>query len=82
MKILLVDDDDVLRSFLAKEVEARGCEVLQTDFGDGGLYLYQKNGPWEFELSDYRFISGPKIKEECSWSPRSTRSIRFSEWLS
>ena len=63
MKILLVDDDDVLRSHLAKELEARGYEVVQTHFGDGGLHLYKKSGPWEFVLSDFKFIPGPTIKD-------------------
>jgi len=52
MKILLVDDDDALLSFLAKKLEEGGYEVLQTHFGDGGLHLYQTHGPWEFVLSD------------------------------
>jgi DNA-binding NtrC family response regulator len=63
MKILLADDDDALLSFLAKELEARGYEVLQTHTGDGGLYLYKKNGSCEFVLTDYRFIPGTKIKD-------------------
>jgi CheY-like chemotaxis protein len=63
MKILIVDDEDALLSFLAKELEARGCEVLQTHIGDGGLCLYKKDGPFAFVLSDYRFIPGTKIKD-------------------
>src|ERR1700693_3448059 len=63
MKILIVDDDDGLRSFLAKELEARGYEAVPTHFGDGGLHLYQKNGPWEFVLTDFRFIPGTTIKD-------------------
>ena len=63
MKILLVEDDAALLWFLAKELEARGYEVLQTDTGDGGLYLYKKDGPFEFVLSDYSFIPRTKIKD-------------------
>ena len=63
MKILIVDDEDALRGFLAKELEARGYEVLQTPSGDGGLDIYKKNGPFAFVLSDYRFVSGTKIKD-------------------
>ena len=63
MKILIVDDEDALRGFLAKELEARGYEVLQTHSGDGGLDIYKKNGPFAFVLSDYRFVSGTKIKD-------------------
>jgi len=63
MRILVVDDDDALRSFLASELETRGFEVLQTHFGDGGLHLYKKDGPWELVLSDFKFIPGPGIKD-------------------
>ena len=63
MKILLVEDDEALLWFLAKELEARGYEVLQTHIGDGGLYLYKKDGPFEFVLSDYSFIPRTKIKD-------------------
>jgi two-component system, OmpR family, alkaline phosphatase synthesis response regulator PhoP len=63
MKILIVDDEDALLSFLAKELEERGYEVLPTHTGDEGLDLYKKNGPFAFVLSDYRFIPGTKIKD-------------------
>ena len=63
MKILIVEDDSTLLSFLARELQSRGYEVLQTHFGDGGLALYKKDGPWEFVLSDYKFIPGPTIKD-------------------
>jgi DNA-binding response OmpR family regulator len=36
MKILIVDDDDALLSFLTKELEAREFEVLPTHFGEWG----------------------------------------------
>lgn len=63
MRVLLVDDDDTLLSFLARELEARGFEVEQTHSGDGGLQLYKKDGPWVFVLSDYRFVPGVTIKD-------------------
>jgi DNA-binding NtrC family response regulator len=63
MKILIVDDEDALRGLLAKELEARGYEVLQTPSGDEGLDIYKKNGPFAFVLSDYRFVSGTTIKD-------------------
>jgi DNA-binding response OmpR family regulator len=62
MKILLVDDDDGLRSLIAKELESRGYEVVQTHFGDGGLHLFTKNRSFELVLSDYKFIPGQTIK--------------------
>jgi CheY-like chemotaxis protein len=63
MKILIVEDDDVLLSVLASKLEACGYKVLSTHFGDGGLSLYRKDGPFELVLSDYRFIPGPEIKD-------------------
>ena len=63
MKILIVEDDSAVLSFLARELESRGFEVVQTQFGDGGLDLYKKHGPFAFVLSDYRFVPGPEIKD-------------------
>ena len=63
MKILIVGGDDALLSFLTEELESRDFEVLPTHFGDGGLSLYKKHGPWEFVLSDFRFIASPEIKD-------------------
>ena len=34
MKILIVEDDSTLLSFLARELQSRGYEVLQTHYGD------------------------------------------------
>jgi DNA-binding NtrC family response regulator len=62
MKILIVEDDDVLLSVLTEKLQACGYQVVPTHFGDGGLSLYKKDGPFEFVLSDYRFIPGTEIK--------------------
>jgi DNA-binding NtrC family response regulator len=63
MKILIVCGDDALLSSLTDELECRGFEVLTTHFGDGGLHLYKKHGPWEFVLTDYRFFPGTQIRD-------------------
>jgi DNA-binding NtrC family response regulator len=63
MKILIVGDDDGLRSLLAKELEQRGCDVHQLSSGDEAFYVWQQLGPWEFVLTDYRFMPGAKIKD-------------------
>jgi DNA-binding NtrC family response regulator len=62
MKIFLVDDDDALRSLLATELENRGCDVHQSSGGDEAFHVWQRLGPWEFVLSDFRFIPGTAIK--------------------
>ena len=63
MKILSVGGDDALLSSLAEELQSRDFEVLPTHFGDGGLSLYRKDGPFAFVLADYRFIPGVNVKD-------------------
>lgn len=48
---------------LAEELDTCWCEILHTYFGDGGLELYDKYGPWEFVLTDFRIVPGVKIKD-------------------
>jgi DNA-binding response OmpR family regulator len=45
MKVLLVDDDDSLRSVVAKELDQRGCDVRQCSSGDEAFYVWQRLGP-------------------------------------
>jgi CheY-like chemotaxis protein len=61
-RILLVDDDDVLRGWLRAQLESRGCEVWEESQGDEALATYEHNGPWSFVLSDLYFYRGEKIK--------------------
>jgi CheY-like chemotaxis protein len=63
MKILIVEDDDALMSFLAKELENRGCDVHQSSSGDEAFHVWQRLGPWELVLTDYRFFPGTKIRD-------------------
>ena len=63
MKILLVDDDDALLSLLAKELGNRGCDVNQSPSGDEAFHVWQRLVPWEFVLSDFRFIPGTTVKD-------------------
>jgi CheY-like chemotaxis protein len=63
MRILLVDDDDALLSFIAEELENRGCDVHQSSSGDEALRVWQRLGPWELVLTDYRFFPGTKIRD-------------------
>ena len=63
MRILLVDDDDALLSFLAKELENRGCDVHQSSSGDEAIHVWRRLGPWEVVLTDYRFFLGTKIRD-------------------
>jgi DNA-binding response OmpR family regulator len=63
MKILIVGGDDALLSALTEELESRDFDVLPTHFGDGGLSLFKKDGPFAFVLTDYRFFPGTNIKD-------------------
>ena len=63
MKILIVEDDEALRSLLVKELEERGYDTRQSFRGDEAFYIWQHEGPWKLVLSDYRFIPGTKIKD-------------------
>jgi CheY-like chemotaxis protein len=62
MKILLVDDDDGLRSMVAKELEQRGCDVRQCSSGDEAFYVWQRLGPWELVLTDFLFFPDARIE--------------------
>ena len=61
-RILIVDDDDVLRRWLRAQLEPRGFEVWEESQGDEALSAYERNGPWCFVLSDLYFYRGEKIK--------------------
>ena len=63
MRILLADDDDSLLSFLAKELENRGCDVHQSSNGDEAFHVWQRLDPWELVLTDYRFFPGTKVTD-------------------
>jgi CheY-like chemotaxis protein len=63
MRILLVDDDDALLSFLAKELENRGCDIHQSSSGDEAFDVWRRLGPWELVLTDHRFYPGTKIRD-------------------
>lgn len=63
MRILIVDDDDGLRTWLARELEQRGCDVHQSSSGDEAFHVWQRSGPWELVVTDYRFLPGTKIRD-------------------
>jgi CheY-like chemotaxis protein len=61
-RILIVDDDDVLRRWLRAQLEPRGFEVWEESHGDEALSAYERKGPWCFVLSDLYFYRGERIK--------------------
>jgi len=61
-RILIVDDDDVLRRWLRNQLEPRGFGIWEESQGDEALAAYEQNGPWSLVLSDHYFYRGQKIK--------------------
>jgi CheY-like chemotaxis protein len=62
LRILIIDDDDVLRRWLRTQLQARGCEVWEESQGDEALARYRRSGPWDFVLSDLYFYPGEEIR--------------------
>lgn len=65
MKILIVDDDELILQWVRKHLEARHYEVEDAFSGEQGLRQYLSQGPctWDFVLSDYCFIPSNKVKD-------------------
>ena len=62
LRILIIDDDDVLRRWLRSQLEHRGCEVWEESQGDEALARYRRSGPWDFVLSHFYFYPGEEIR--------------------
>jgi CheY-like chemotaxis protein len=64
MKILVVDDDEIVLDWVRKHLEARDYEVVDALSGDQAVYYYVSQDPmsWHFVLSDYFFIPSKDIK--------------------
>ena len=64
MKILVVDDDEVVLQWVRKQLEARSYQVEDAFSGEQGLHSYLSQGPttWDFVLSDYLFIPSTRIQ--------------------
>jgi CheY-like chemotaxis protein len=63
LRILIIDDDDVLRRWLRTQLESRGFEVWEESQGDEALARYRRSGPWDFVLSDLYFYPGDEIRD-------------------
>ena len=65
MKVLVVDDDEVVLQWVRKQLEARNYDVEDAFSGEQGLHYYLSQGPttWDFVLSDYLFVPSTKIQE-------------------
>lgn len=62
IRILAIDDDEVMLQWVRKQLERRGFEVTDALSGEHGLHLYQQE-PFDFVLTDYLFLPGKCIRD-------------------
>jgi CheY-like chemotaxis protein len=72
-KILVVDDNNFLRSVVAKMLSMLGYEVLSADSGENGLSLFLKN-KFDIVLSDYEMPGMDGVAFACSVKKSSPRT--------
>jgi two-component system cell cycle sensor histidine kinase/response regulator CckA len=72
-KILVVDDNNFLRSVVSKMLSLLGYEVLSADSGENGLSLFFKN-KFDIVLSDYEMPGMDGVAFACSVKKRSPRT--------
>lgn len=65
VRILLVEDEDLLREFAAESLREEGFEVQAVGDGDEGLEVLQSDAPFDVLLSDIRLpgASGYELAE-------------------
>ena len=61
IRILVIDDDEVMLEWIRKQLERRQFEVADGVSGEHGFHLYQQT-PFDFVLTDYLFLPGKRIK--------------------
>jgi len=67
-KVLLVEDDDMVRMSVKRQLQRLGCEVLEANSGTVGLDYVQKNQPLDLVLSDIVMpggINGLELARRC-----------------
>jgi two-component system response regulator len=57
-KILVVDDEALLRETIADLFRSRGASVLEANCGPSGIELIESQGPFDLVLSDMRMPKG------------------------
>ena len=68
-RILVVDDDEVIRDLLCKILENRGYEVFQTDNGPDALDICRRSfPPLQLLITDIKMpvMSGYELADRCS----------------
>jgi CheY-like chemotaxis protein len=72
-KILVVDDNNFLRSVVSKMLSRLGYEVSSADSGENGLSLFLKN-KFDIVLSDYEMPGMDGVAFACSVKKTSPRT--------
>ena len=72
-KILVVDDNNFLRSVVSKMLSLLGYEVSSADSGENGLSLFRKN-KFDIVLSDYEMPGMDGVAFACSVKKSSPRT--------
>jgi CheY-like chemotaxis protein len=65
VRILLVEDEELLREFAAESLREEGFDVQAVGDGDAGLQVLQSDAPLDLLLSDIRLpgVSGYELAE-------------------
>ncbi len=65
-RVLLVEDEDVVRSFAVRALERQGYEVLEAEDGIAALEILDKSGPVDIVVSDVVMpgMDGPTMLKE------------------
>ncbi len=72
-KILVVDDNDVIRIVVSKMLSRLGYEVSSTDSGENGLRIFLKN-KFDMVFSDYDMPGMDGVAFACSIKKKSPRT--------
>ena len=72
-KILVVDDNNFLRSVVSKMLSMLGYDVLSADSGENGLSLFLKN-KFDIVLSDYEMPGMDGVAFACGVKKSSPRT--------
>lgn len=76
MRVLIVDDEPLIRRSLSRVFQAKGCQVLEASEGLTGLELWKNEKP-EIVLLDVLMpgLSGPQILQTISPEVKATAKI-------
>ncbi len=62
MRVLIVDDDDALRTSLVRQLEPLGYDVTEAATGDEAYWQYKQHN-FDFVLTDFMFMGSPTIRD-------------------